>query len=106
MTMLEDRPTDDAAEVRWDLEPLVADHGGWEGTLAAAEALVPAVEAHRGEIAALDAAGLRALVDRLAQIEELTDRAVSFVGLHMSTDVNDAERGRAYAAATERATAL
>jgi oligoendopeptidase F len=106
MTVLGDRDVDDAAEVRWDLDPLVSDLGGWEGALDAADAKATAVEERRGTVAGLDAAALRSLVDDLAELRELVDRAMSYVSLNLSTDVNDPARGRAYAAAGERATAL
>lgn len=106
MTVLRERDVDDADDVRWDLEPLVAELGGWEGALDAASTQVAAIEEARGTVAGLDPAALRALVDRLAEFEELVDRAMSYVSLNLSTDVNDPDRGRAYAAASERATAL
>jgi len=106
MTVLSDRSVDDAAEVRWDLEPLVADLGGWEAAILASEAKIAEIETARSTIADLDAPGVRALVDALGEVTDLLSRAMSYVSLNMSTDVSDPERGQAYAAASEQVTAL
>jgi oligoendopeptidase F len=100
-----DQPRD-AEEVTWDLEPLVEPVGGVEGALAAAAERAAELEAARGSVASVDAAGLRGLLDALAELHELLDRAMSYVSLRQSTDVTDPANGAALAATQERATEI
>jgi oligoendopeptidase F len=99
-------PVADAEDVTWDLEPLVADQGGVDGALTAAEQRAAELTAHHGRVADLDAPGLRALVDGMAEVQELVGRALHYVMLSQATDVRDPARGAALAAAQERATAI
>jgi oligoendopeptidase F len=99
-------PVADAEDVTWDLEPLVAEQGGVDGALTAAEGRAAELAAHHGRVAELDAAGLRALVDGMAEVQELVGRALHYVMLSQATDVRDPARGAALAAAQERATAI
>jgi oligoendopeptidase F len=99
-------PVADAEDVTWDLEPLVADQGGVDGALTAAEQRAAELTAHHGGVADLDAPGLRALLDGMAEVQELVGRALHYVMLSQATDVRDPARGAALAAAQERATAI
>jgi oligoendopeptidase F len=109
MAVLDDAtgaPVRDAEEVTWDLEPLVADHGGTEAALAAVLERADALEPSRGRVAELGPADLLALIEGVAEVRELLDRALSYVALHQATDVRDPARGAALAAAQEKATAI
>ena len=112
MTALEETaPVDPdltAADVAWDLEPLV-DGKGTEGVdelIAAAEASATAVEAYRGRIPTLDAAELAGLMDELARLQDAIGRAGSYVSLRFAIDSLDAERGAAMQKFAEQATAI
>jgi oligoendopeptidase F len=106
MTLLDEAPVDDAAEVRWDLEPLVAAQGGPDACLDAAAAIADELEQARGTFASRSAADLRAWLDRLAEHEELVGRALAYASLRRATDVTDPERGRLLSRCQERATEL
>jgi oligoendopeptidase F len=97
-----------AAEVSWDLEPLVHGKGadGVEGLLAEAEAAAGRIEAFRGQIAGIDAAGLATLMGELATLQEALGRAGSYVSLRFATDSFDPERGAAMQRFQEQATAI
>jgi oligoendopeptidase F len=97
-----------AADVAWDLEPLV-DGGGEAGVdalLDEAEALARALGEHRGRIAELDAAGLAAVMEQLATIGDLAGRAGSYAGLRFAVDTQDPANGALMARAEERGTAI
>ena len=84
-----------AADVAWDLEPLVEDKGaaGVDEHLDAAEAVAASIEAARGTIADLDAAGLAAVMQRVAELQEHLGRAGNYAGLRFTVDTTDPERG-------------
>ncbi|MDX6617177.1 MAG: oligoendopeptidase [Solirubrobacterales bacterium] len=61
---------------------------------------------HRGKVAELDAEGLRAAMERLAQLSELIGRAANYAHLRFAADTADPVNGALVALVTERATAI
>ncbi len=94
-----------AADVAWDLEPLLGD-GDVDSHLAAAEALVGEIEGVRGTVASLDAAGLAAVMRTLGELQDHLGRAGSYAGLRFTTDTLDAERGALMQRVEETSTAI
>ncbi|MFM7270779.1 MAG: M3 family oligoendopeptidase [Actinomycetes bacterium] len=84
-----------AADVAWDLEPLVDGRGeaGVEALLDEAEALVARIVERRGTVAGLDADGLAALMHDVAALHERIGRAGSYAGLRFAEDTADPTRG-------------
>jgi oligoendopeptidase F len=97
-----------AADVAWDLEPLVDGRGeaGVDELLDQADRVASAVGARRGTIAQLDAGELAAVMDELATIAELVGRASSYASLRFSVDTADPARGALLQRVEERATAV
>ena len=112
MTALEDTTAPDpdltAADVAWDLEPLVFGEGpdGVAAQMARAEAAATRIEARRGTIASLDAAGLAEVMADMAELNDALGRAGSYVSLRFSVDTSDPERGAAMQRFQEEATAI
>jgi len=101
-------PDATAADVAWDVEPLVDGEGnaGVERLLDEAAQRADALARYRGRIGELDAAALADLMHELADISELIGRAGSYAGLRFSIDTQDPERGALMASTEERATAI
>src|SRR3954470_17673382 len=97
-----------ASDVAWDLEPLVEDKGaaGVDEHLAAAEACATRIEEARGTVADLDAAGLAAVMQRVAELQEHLGRAGNYAGLRFTVDTTDAERGALMQRVEEQSTAI
>jgi len=97
-----------ASDVAWDLEPLVEDNGatGVDEHLAAAEACATRIEEARGTIATLDAAGLAAVMQHVAELQEHLGRAGNYAGLRFTVDTTDAERGALMQRVEEQSTAI
>jgi oligoendopeptidase F len=97
-----------ASDVAWDLEPLVDGRGaaGVDEALDAADAIATRIEARRGQVASLDAAGLAAVMHDMAELAELIGRAGSYAGLRFAVDMTDAELGALMQRVEERATAI
>ncbi|MGH9033606.1 MAG: M3 family oligoendopeptidase, partial [Acidimicrobiia bacterium] len=97
-----------AADVAWDLDPLVDGQGpaGVDALLDEAERHAGGIAGQRGRVAALDAAGLEALMVALAAVQELVGRAGSYAGLRFAVDTADPERGALLQHVEERATAI
>jgi len=97
-----------AADVAWDLEPLVGGRGaaGVDALLDQADALATKVEARRGGIAELDAAGLALVMEQVAEMQDHIGRAGSYAGLRFAVDTADPERGALMQRVEERATAI
>ncbi len=97
-----------AADVAWDLEPLVDGRGqeGVDALLDEAEVLVDALEARRGTIAGLDAEGLATFMHELAELNDKIGRAGSYAGLAFSVDTSDPVRGALMQRVEERSTTL
>ncbi|MEZ5170078.1 MAG: M3 family oligoendopeptidase [Acidimicrobiia bacterium] len=106
-----DRPDDSdlsAADVAWDLEPLVDGRGtsGVDGLLDVAQRAAEELEGFRGRIAELDAEELAELMAALGSLEELVGRAGSYASLAYSVDTADPEAGALMQRFEERATAI
>ena len=98
-----------AADVAWDLEPLVDGRGaaGVDALLDEAATRVDALGASsRGRIEELDAGALAVLMHEVGAISELFGRAGSYAGLWFSVDTADAQRGALLARTEERATTI
>jgi len=101
--------TDDVQDVAWDLSDLVDGDGraGADALLDEAAARAQGfAESYAGQVATLDAAGLREGVGEFAAIYELVHRAGSYAFLRFATDTGDPERGALLQAVQERATAV
>jgi len=109
--MSTDAPTTDnstdlaAAEIAWDLEPLLNGQTG-DALLDASEELISSVESYRGRIGDIDAAGLAELMHLVAKLQELQGRAAYYAMLRFSENTLDPERGAAMMKIQERATPL
>jgi len=93
----------------WDLEPLVGGEGrdGCERRLGEAlERARELAEQHAGRVAELDAAGLRAVMEELAEIGEIVGRAGYYAMLRFSTDTAAPENGALLQLVQEQETAI
>jgi oligoendopeptidase F len=97
-----------AADVAWDLEPLVDGRGevGVDELLDQADGVASSIGGRRGAVAQLDAGELAAVMDELATIAELVGRASSYASLRFSVDTTDPARGALLQRVEERATAV
>ncbi len=97
-----------ASDVSWDLESLVDGQGvgGVDAHLESAEAIVTQIEASRGTIGTLDAPGLSAVMQLVAELQEHLGRAGSYAGLRFTVDTTDAERGALMQRVEERSMAI
>jgi oligoendopeptidase F len=97
-----------AADVAWDLEPLVDGKGeaGVDQLLDEADRVASSVAERRGTVAQLDAAGLASAMRELASIAELVGRAASYASLRFAVDTTDPGRGALLQRVEERATAI
>jgi oligoendopeptidase F len=97
-----------AADVAWDLEPLVDGRGaeGVDALLDDAEARAHALASYRGRIADLDVEALVELMTELAAIGELAGRAGSYAGLKFAVDTADPATGALMARTEERGTTI
>ncbi len=97
-----------AADVAWNLEPLVEDHGvaGVDDHLREAARLAGEIEQARGTIATLDAAGLAELMGLVGDLQEHLGRAGSYAGLRFTVDTADPERGALMQRIDEESTAI
>src|SRR3954467_2453305 len=88
--------TDLTAEaIRWDLSPLLPapDDAGLEQLLDAADAKADELAMVHGQVGTLDADGLVAFMQGLAEVHDALGRAGSFVGLDFAVDTTDPARG-------------
>jgi oligoendopeptidase F len=97
-----------AADVTWDIEPLVDGEAeaGVDSLLAEADTKAREIAKYRGRIAELDAAGLAELMHELAAIGDLVGRADSYAGLRFAVDTADPANGALIARAEEKSTAI
>jgi oligoendopeptidase F len=97
-----------AADVVWDLGPLLPEPSdrGIAELLDAADARTDALARTRGHVAELDAAGLAAFANGLAEVLDLVGRAGSYAGLDFATDTTDPARGARMQRVEERATVI
>jgi oligoendopeptidase F len=94
-----------AADVAWDLEPLLGG-ASVEGLLDRADALAAQLSELRGKVAGLDAEALAAAMTGFAELQELAGRAGSYAGLQFATDTADPANGALLQKVQERATAI
>ncbi len=94
-----------AADVAWDLDSLLDDRSV-DQLLDEADALADAIEAFRGRIAALDAAGLAEAMTAVGAFQEVLGRVGNYAGLRFSEDTIDPSRGAMMAKVQERATTM
>jgi oligoendopeptidase F len=102
-------PRPDAADVAWDLEPLVDGEGeaGVERLLDLATARAKAfAERHEGRVDELDGEGLVEAMRELSEVRELAGRAGSYATLWFSTDTQDPARGALLQRVRERGTEI
>src|SRR5713101_529140 len=97
-----------AADVAWDLEPLVNSRGieGVDAFLDDAEEAARTLARYRGRLSGLDATELAAVMQELATIGELVGRAASYASSRFSVDTIDPAVGALMAHTEERATAI
>ena len=95
-----------AADVAWDLQPLLGDFASGDLIMDRADQLADELAAARGSVASLDAADLAALMDKLGKLYDLIGRAGSFAGLKFSVNVLDHEIAAAMQRVEERSTAI
>ena len=100
--------TTGAENVAWDLDSLLVDAGA-SGEAGVDRLLERALDGARqltgdakGTMAGLDAAGLRAVLDRLAAVHDDAARAESYAHLRFSTDTGDPARGALVQRVSER----
>jgi oligoendopeptidase F len=94
-----------AADVAWDLEPLLAG-ATVDELIDRADALAGELSELRGQVATLDAAGLAAAMARFAELQELLGRAGNYAGLRFATDTADPANGAQMQRVQERSTAI
>jgi oligoendopeptidase F len=97
-----------AADVVWDLEPLLPEPGddGLAALLDSAESRADALAAQHGNVHQFDAGQLAEFMDGLAEVHELLGRAGSYAGLDFSTDTTDPARGARMQRVEDRATQI
>jgi oligoendopeptidase F len=97
-----------AADVAWDIEPLVDGDGaaGVDALLDEADTRARAIGDYRGRVGDLDAGELATLMHDLAAIGDLVGRAGSYAGLRFAVDTQDPANGALVARAEERSTAI
>lgn len=99
----------EVASVAWDLEPLARGEGeaGVRALLDEATTRAEAFAAtHAGRVAELDAGGLRAAMQELAELHELVGRAGSYASLRFAVDTAAPEHGALLQLVQERGTAI
>jgi oligoendopeptidase F len=106
MTMTESDRT--AADVAWDIEPLVDGRAaeGVDVLLDDAEQRARAISEYRGRIGDLDAGELATLMQQVAAIGDLVGRAGSYAGLRFAVDTLDPANGALLARTEERSTTI
>jgi oligoendopeptidase F len=97
-----------AADIAWDLEPLLDGRGdtGVDELLDDAERRADVIAEQRGKVAELGVDGLVAVMHELAAVHELVGRAASYAGLRFAVDTADPERGALLQHVEERGTAI
>jgi oligoendopeptidase F len=97
-----------AADITWDLEPLLPSPGdaGVDELLTEADAVTARIVPYRGRIAECTTDEIVELVTLVASLSELIGRASSYAGLRFATDTSDPARGALMMRVEERATAM
>ena len=94
-----------AADIAWDLDPLLAG-ATVEELLDRADAIATDIEAYRGRVATLDAGELDGLMRRVADFQVTLGRGGNYASLRFATDTADESRGALMAKVQERATTI
>src|SRR5881275_459603 len=94
-----------AAEVRWDLDPLLRGRTV-EDLLDDADARAERLAGFRGQVSSFDAGALAAVMRDLAELQEVLLRAQSYAHLWFVTDTADPSRGALMQKVDERATGV
>jgi oligoendopeptidase F len=98
-------PDTTAADVAWDLEPLL-DGATVEQLLDRADELTASLANLQGTVAELSSGALAQAMARFAELAELQGRVGNYVMLRLTEDVQDPERGAALMVVEERSAAL
>jgi oligoendopeptidase F len=95
-----------AADVTWQLDPLLDVLGTVDAQLDRADKIAEQLTEYRGRVATLDSAALAEMFHRLAELHDLIGRAGSYAGLRFAGDTNDPANGALLAKVEERSTAV
>ncbi len=95
-----------AADVAWNLEPIIPDGENMDSLLDDADAMADKITERRGTIASLDATGLAEVMREFEVISNLMSRAGHYAMLKFSENTIDPERGAQMMAMQERSTAI
>jgi oligoendopeptidase F len=95
-----------AAEITWDLEPLLGPEGTVDGLLARAETVAEELRELRGRVAELDVEELAAAMAALAELNDKVSRAGHYAMLRFAEDTADPARGALMQQVQERGTRL
>ena len=100
--------TTDVEQVAWDLEPLLpaAGEAGVDQLLDHADEVTGSIEAYRGRIGELDAAGLVELLRLIEEVADAVGRAGNYAMLRFSVDTADPAIAALMQRVQERATAI
>ncbi len=98
-------PDTTAADVAWDLEPLL-DGATVEELLDRADGLAASLANLQGTVAELSSEALAEAMARFAELAELQGRVGNYVMLRLTEDVQDPERGAALMVVEERSAAM
>ena len=105
MTIDTSDPDLTAAEVRWDIEPLL-DGRDIDTLLADADAIADELEGHRGTVASMTAADLAGYMARSAELQTILGRAGNYAQLRFAVDTVDPGNGARMMQVQERSTAI
>lgn len=94
-----------AGDVAWDLETLL-EGKSIDDLFGEAETIVTNIENYRGKIAGLDASGMAALMQKMADLQDALGRAGNYAMLKFSENTADPERGAQMMRMQELSTAL
>ena len=95
-----------AADVNWELEPLLDGAGSPDELVERAKAVATDLEAYRGRVGTIDAGELADMMHRLAEINELLSRAGHYGMLRFTENTADPERGAMMQRLEEESTAI
>jgi oligoendopeptidase F len=95
-----------AADVAWNIEPLLDDKPDVDALLDEADVIADELTALRGRVAQLDAGEMVTAMQRLASLHDLVGRAGSYAGLRFAVDTVDERNGARLARVEERSTAI
>jgi len=94
-----------AADVSWDLDPLL-DGRSVDELMDEAERRAVALSDEHGKIAGYDAAALARFMTELSAVQSLVGRAGSYAGLRFASDTSDPEHGALMQKVEERSTTI